>query len=118
MPNAVEAVESNGHSQAEFDQDLGQQWQRTKGSRNRRRFQMPADDGGNQVSGGIDIESARGDRASDTVQSTGVPGDLGAVDGQVRSDRAVQTLLRKNLGRVGCVGGGRSWSISRNKSRG
>jgi hypothetical protein len=106
MPNAVQAVERNGHGQAEFDKDLGQQWQSTKRSRDRCGFKVPADDGGNQVSGCVDVESARGDRAGNTVQGTGVPGDLGAVDGQVRSDGPVQTLLRKDLGRVDCVGGG------------
>lgn len=116
MPNAVQAVESNGHSQAEFDEDLGQQWQSAKRSRNRCGFQVPADDGGNKVGGGEHVESARGDRAGDTVQGTGVPGNLGAVDGQVRSDGAVQALLRENLGRVGGVCGRRSWSI-RDKSR-
>lgn len=106
MPNAIQTVEGNGHGQTELDQHFGEQRQRTKRRRNRGRLQMPADNGRDQVRRGVDVERARGDRARDSVQSTRVPGDLGTVDGQVRSDRSVQALLGEDLGRVGCVGGG------------
>lgn len=110
MPNAVQAVESDGHGKAKLDEHLGQQRQSAERSRNRSRLKMPADDRGDQVGSGKNVESARGDRARDTVQTTGVPGDLRAVDGQVRRNRAIQALLSKDLGRVGGVGSGRRWS--------
>lgn len=66
---------------------------------------MPAESGRGKVSGGPEVEGAGEGDTGDTVQGRANPADLGLVDGQVRSDGTVQTLLSQDVGRAFGIGG-------------
>jgi hypothetical protein len=50
---------------------------------------VPAESGRNQVECAVSVEATAEDAAGDTVERGEVPGDLRAVDGEMRRDRAV-----------------------------
>lgn len=74
------------------------------------RAQIPTEHGRGEVGRGIEVETSGQRNTGDTVDTTADPCDLGTVDAKVGRDRAVETLLGEELGRVGGVGGGSSVS--------
>jgi hypothetical protein len=65
---------------------------------------VPAEGGRNQVERAVGVEATAEDAAGDTVQRRQIPGNLRAVDGEMRRDGAVQTLLSEDVV-VGCSSG-------------
>lgn len=106
VAHAVQAVVGEGKGQGGLDGDLGGQGESTHGSNHGGGLEVPAEGGRGEVCGGPKVESAGEGETGDTVQGTADPADLGTVDGQVRSDGAVQALLGQDLGRVLSVGRG------------
>lgn len=66
---------------------------------------MPAEERGDEVCRRKDVKAAGQSNAGDTVEGATDPGDLGAIDREVRGDGTVQTLLGKDLGGIRGVGG-------------
>lgn len=111
MPHAVEAVVGEGKCNAELEEELGGHRKGTESGRDGCRLEVPAQQWGGKVRSSEDVQTTGEDGSRNTVKSTAVPGDLGAVDGKVGRNRAVQTLLGEDLGRVGSVGSGGGRSI-------
>ena len=72
---------------------------------------MPTESRGGEVGGGPEVKGAGESDTSDTVQGTADPADLGLVDAEVRSDRAVKTLLNEDLAVIVGVRGRSNLSI-------
>jgi hypothetical protein len=98
-------VVGEGEGQGGLEQDLGGNGKSTHGGNHGGRLKVPAESGRGEVGSGPQVESAGEGDARDTVQGGTDPADLGLVDGQVRSNRAVKTLFSQDLGRVLSVGG-------------
>ena len=62
---------------------------------------MPSERGRNEVCDTEDVEGSGEHESADAVEATGIPGDLRAVDGQVRGDGALETLLCEDFGALG-----------------
>lgn len=72
---------------------------------------MPAKERQDEVCGAEDVEPPTEHRAGDAIEGGAIPGDLGAVDGEVGGDGAVKTLLFEDgVGAVCFQGGGRGGS--------
>ena len=65
---------------------------------------MQADVGSDEVKAAEGIEGAADDQAGDAVQRGEVPGDLRLVDGEMRSDGAVEALLCEDVVLLGLFG--------------
>lgn len=104
MSHAIDAVVGERHGKTQLDEELGGEGQSAKCSCNRGGFEVPAENGRDEISSGKGVESAGGDGTRNSVQTTGVPGDLRAVDAQVRRDRAPETLLSENFVGICCCG--------------
>lgn len=63
---------------------------------------MPAEYGCDEVGSRESVEGSRDGGSRDSVQSAGVPGDLGTVDAQVRRDGALEALLGEDFGGICC----------------
>lgn len=101
MSNAVHAVESKWHRNAQFNRELGGNGQSTEGRNERRRFQMPAHSWSNEVGRSKDVQTTGEDRAGDTVEGRQVPGNLGLIDREMWGNGAVEALLGKDLSGIG-----------------
>lgn len=110
MTDAIHAVKSEGEREGTLEEDLGGDGESGESGGQGGRLEVPAEQGGSEVSSGEEIHTTGEGETGDTVESGGVPGDLGTVDGQVGRDGAVETLLRKDLGGIFRVGGGRGLS--------
>lgn len=111
MPNSIDTMISEWQRKTQLDEKLGSERQSAESSCNRGGFEVPAKHGCDEVGSGEGVHSAGGDGARDSVQSTGVPGDLGTVDAQVRRDGALETLLGEYFGGICCCGCCRGWSF-------
>lgn len=116
MSHAVVAMESERKGHGEFHCNLGSNWESGESSSQRRRFEVPSEQWGDEISAGEDVEAAGEDCTSDTVKTGQVPGYLGSVDAKMWRDRAVKTLFCEDAGwisgiwcwcRSGCC-----WSVT------
>lgn len=103
MPDAVEGVEDEGEGEQRLGGDLCGQRPGGEGGSDGLGLEVPAGERGDGVGGEEDVEAARQQRAGDTVERRGVPGDLRLVDAQVGGDGAAQALLLEDG--VGLGGG-------------
>ena len=101
MPQAIKAVEDERKRQRSLESDLRDERQRRKAGHQRRAVPVPAQQRCHQIPEAKDVEAARQHAARDAVQCRRVPGDLRAVDGQVRGHRACEPLLREDVGFAG-----------------
>lgn len=97
MSNTVEAVICGEPSQRELERELGNRAHRSHRCDHRCCVEVPAEQGRDEVAEAEEIETAGQDRACDTVQGGADPGDLRLVDGEMRSDWSVETLLNELL---------------------
>lgn len=98
MANSVQSVEGEGKRYGRLQKDLGDERESSKCSGQRGRLEMPAQSGSSEVGNREEIQRTRQDETGVTVQSTENPGDLRTVDGEVRRNGAVKTLLGEKLG--------------------
>lgn len=103
VADAVEAVDSERERNEVLDQELSSHWQSSEGGSNRSGLEVPTQQRCDEVRSGESIETSRKESTGDTVGSGKVPSDLGAVDRKVRGDRAAETLLCQQLGRISGV---------------
>jgi len=80
VPHAVEAVVGEGKRNSQLDEELGRERKSTECGSDGRRLEMPAQQWSGEIRSGEDIQTTRENRSRNTVKSTAVPGDLGAVD--------------------------------------
>lgn len=93
MPNAIESMKRERQRNTKLEPRLPPPGQRAERSRQRGGIEeMPAEEGGHEVGEPEDVEPARERGAGDAIQRAGVPGDLRAVDGQVRAYGAAEPL--------------------------
>jgi hypothetical protein len=111
MAETVHAVVGEGEGEGALEEDLGKDGHGTHGSSHGGRLEMPSESGGDEISGGPEVEGAGEGDTSDTVQRGANPANLGLVDGKVGSDGAAETLLNEDLGWVLGVGRGGDLSI-------
>jgi hypothetical protein len=107
VSETVQAVVGKRESEEALQTDLGGDGQPSESSSQRGRLEVPAEQGSGEVGSCEEVKRAGQDKTSDTVSGTTIPGDLRAVDGQVGSDGAAETLLSEELCgigglRVGC----------------
>lgn len=105
VAEAVEGVVGEGEGHGSLEENLSSDRESTHGGNHGGRLEVPAESGRGEVCGGPQVERAGEGDTADTVQGGADPADLGAVDGQVRRDGAVQALLDQDLGGVLSVGG-------------
>lgn len=111
MAEAVQAVEEEGEGDGRLSSDLRSDRPAGDGGNHGGSLEVPAHGGGHEVGEAEEVEAAAEHDAGDTVERGGDPGDLGAVDGQMRGDGAVTALLDEDLlGLIllNVVGGGHS----------
>lgn len=96
MPQSVDAVEEEGHRNGKFGSGLGPH--RPGGDRGDKRLalEVPPERGRRDVCDSKDVKTSAEDDGRETVETGGVPGDLGLVDGKVRGDRTLEALLGKD----------------------
>jgi hypothetical protein len=97
MPQAVHAVEEEGHCNGEFGGGLGPQ--RPCGDRSDQglALEVPSERRGCEVCDAEDVETTAEDDGGETVEAGGVPGDLRLVDGKMRGDGTTEALLGEDL---------------------
>lgn len=111
MTNTVKAVKREGERQGALEKDLdGERKGGSTGSQSCR-AEAEAERRTSKIRNRPDVEKTRQGDTGDTVRTREVPGDLRAVDANVRRNGAVQALLRQELGRVGGLGGRNDLSI-------
>jgi hypothetical protein len=93
MPQAIEGVEGEGPADQELGGALHEHGHLGEGSGDHGALEVPAEVGSDEVGGAEGVEAAGEDAAGDAVEGGEVPGDLRAVDGEVRGDGAVETLF-------------------------
>lgn len=103
VAEAVEGVVGEGEGHGGLEEDLGGDGESTHSGNHGGRLKVPAESGRGEVCGGPEVERAGESDTANTVQGGADPADLGAVDGQVGRDGAVQALLDQDLG--GVLGG-------------
>lgn len=92
MPDPGPEMIRNRPRDAKLQHPLRHAAEATEPFRHGARLQVPPQQRGRQVRRREDVHAAREHAAGDAVERGPVPGDLGAVDGKVRGDGAVQTL--------------------------
>lgn len=97
MSDTVEAVICGKPSERKLERELGNRAHRSNRGDHRCRVEVPAEQGRDEVAETEEVETAGQDRACDTVQRGANPGDLWLVDGEMRSDWSVETLLNELL---------------------
>lgn len=110
VADSVEAVVGERKSHKTLEKNLGNNGKSSESSGHGGRLQMPAKQRRGEVCSRVKIQRTRKGESGNTVKTTADPSDLGAVDGKVRGNGTVQTLLRKDLGRVRGVRGSGSLS--------
>lgn len=103
MPNPIKNMERKRHREEQLRRNLRHDRPRREPSRQRCRAQVQSQNRRGEVPDPEEVEATRQHDTGDAVEHRRVPGDLRAVDGQVRGDGAVAALLDEDL--VG-VGGG------------
>jgi hypothetical protein len=111
MADTVHGVVGERKGQGGLEEDLGRERKSAHGSDHGGRFEMPTKSGGGEVSGSPNVQGAGESNTGDTVQGTADPADLGLVDSEVRSDRAVKALLNEDLAGVLGVRGRSNLSV-------
>lgn len=101
MPQAVKAMEEEWEGEESLQSHLHGRGPSSNCRHHRLRLEVPSSVRSDQVGDTEEIEGAREDDASDSVERRGVPGDLRPVDGQVGGDGAVDALFREDLGGFG-----------------
>lgn len=97
MPDAIESMKGERQRNTKLEPRLPPPGQGAKRSRQRGGIEeMPAEEGGHEIGEPEDVETAREHGAGDAVQRAGVPGDLRAVDGQVRAYGSAEPLRRQD----------------------
>lgn len=104
MSHTVERVESEWQRQSHLGQHLQEHGPRSEAGRNGCGLKVPSESWSNQVQSTECVEGTADRAACDTVQGGEVPCDLWFVDGEVRGDGAVETLLSEDCA-AGFVGG-------------
>lgn len=99
MSEAVQAVECEWQADEELGEELGGDGPCAKGSGDASALDVPTKGGGSQVCEAEEVKGTGKGNSSDTVQCRQVPGDLGLVDTEMRSDGAMKTLFGKDLSR-------------------
>lgn len=105
VADTVHGVVGERKGQSGLEEDLSHERESTHGGDHGGRFEMPAESGGDEVGSSPEVQGAGESDTSDTVQRTADPADLGLVDGKVRGDRALKTLLDEELAGVLSVRG-------------
>lgn len=109
MPNAIERVEGEGQADGEFRREFCRDGPGREPRGQAGGLEMPSRQGRGEVSEAEDVEGTREGDAGQSVEHGEVPCDLRAVDAQMRSDGAVQALLRQDggggfgVGELGCL---------------
>ncbi|WEW56059.1 hypothetical protein PRK78_001494 [Emydomyces testavorans] len=115
MPHTIHTVKGERQGDTKFNGKLGRYWQSAKSGRKRCRFQMPTENRSNQICCGKDVQTARENGASDTVEAGEVPGNLRSVDAEMWRDRTIEALFGEDFGGIsglgGWCGGGCCWSF-------
>ncbi|KAI9777252.1 MAG: hypothetical protein M1839_008982 [Geoglossum umbratile] len=112
MPNAIPAVIRKRQADKVLGSDLCGNGPGGKGGGDALGLEVPAEERGDEVGGGEEVERAAEERAADAVEGRAVPGDLRAVDGEVGRDGAAFALLGQDGVRggrgesLGCEGPG------------
>lgn len=106
MSQAVQGVVDKWESHGALESGLGEERQCAERRGQRGGLEVPTEQGRGKVRGCEKVEAARQSNTGETVGSAANPGDLRLVDGKVGGNRAVQTLLGKDLGRIRSIGGG------------
>lgn len=108
MSEAVQAVECEWQADEELGEELGGDGPCAEGSGDTCALEVPTKGGGSEVCEAEEVEGTGKGNTSDTVQCRQVPGDLGFVDTEMRSDGAMKTLFGKDLSRCLIFGHGLS----------
>jgi len=98
MPQPIKTVEDERERQSGLEGDLCNDRQRREASHQRRAVPVPAHQRRHQIAKAEDVETAGQHAARNAVQRRRVPGDLRAVDGEVRGHGAGEPLLREDVG--------------------
>ena len=108
MPNTIERVEEHWEREEALERNLRSHGPGSDRRDHARGLEVPARVRRGEVCEAEKVERARQSDARDSVQGRGVPGDLGAVDGKMGRDGAVETLLGEDFGGsfLGCRFGG------------
>lgn len=105
VADTVHAVVGERKGNGGLEENLSHERESTHGGNHGGRFEVPAESGRGEVGSSPEVQGAGESDTSDTVQGTADPADLGLVDGKVRGDRALKTLLDEDLAGVLGVGG-------------
>lgn len=108
MPQSIQAVEEEGERKVGLETNRGKGGPSSDSRDHGLRLEVPSERGRGKVCEAEEVEGPGEHDAADTVQGAAIPGDLRAVDGQVRGDGALETLLGEDLGGVagrGVLGG-------------
>jgi len=97
MPDSLVRVEEEWQCKEAFDSDLDSGRPCSDGGDHRLRLEMPASVWRCEVGESPQVEGSGNDDGGQTVKARGVPGDLRLVDGQMRGDGAVDTLLDEDF---------------------
>ena len=97
MSDAVEAMEVELEGDEEFCRKLERYGPRGEAGGQDGALDVPSEVGCGEVQSAVDVKAAAQDGAGDAVVDGQVPGDLWAVDAEMRRDGAVQTLLDEDL---------------------
>ena len=97
MPQAVHTVEEEWHSDGKLGRSLSPQRPCRNCRHYRSALEVPAESRCCEVCESKKVEATAENDSRETVQTGGVPGDLGSVDGKMRGDGTVEALLRKDL---------------------
>ena len=92
MPQPIESVEREWKRHRALEQHLRDNRPGGEGGGQGGGFEMPAEEGRDEVGGAEDVDSAGEGGTGDAVEGAGVPGYLGAVDGEVGGDLGVLVL--------------------------
>lgn len=103
MSNAIEAMERERQCKRELRRNLRSYWPRAKRCRHGSRLEVPAEQRSDEVADAKDVECAGERGTCEAVCDGCVPGDLGAVDGEMGGSGTMSALVDENL--VGVCGG-------------
>lgn len=98
MPEPIQTVVEEGKRKEGLQSHLGEGRPSSDSRDHRLRLKVPSECRRSEVCETKEVEGPGEHDAADTVESTAIPSDLRAVDGQVRGDGALETLLREDVG--------------------
>jgi hypothetical protein len=97
MPDTIEGVVCERPRKHTLRQELQDHRPLRESRRYHCALKMPASVWCDQVSCAEDVEGAAHQAAGDTIEDRAIPGDLRAIDAEVRRDRSVQALFGEDF---------------------